>query len=199
MDANMTFEQIQNALVLMHKPVSDFEKSLVKLNEDFCVDLLNMIRYYMAHNNKKTMKSSQVTNMWLFLLEGHRVRHLFSTLTLNQLGALIDCTKTFKDYEEDILNLNTDDVLKLGPFIFDSLKAVKIIDFKFRMAQKRYNDVFSKSSDPLVWLKIVNYDVDNFLKDVPQEIFMKKLFEICYLFNRPEFDPVLQPGSHPQC
>jgi len=191
----MTLTQVEDALKLMQKPTTDFEKTIVSQNQTFSTELIKLIKQFMSYKGTKTILSSQVTGMWMFLLEGHRVKRLFATLSLNQLGSLINCSKLFKEHEEEIMGLSNEAMVSMGPFIFEALKSVKIIDFKFRMAQRRYNEVFSKSDDPVDWLRFIGYDVKKFLEDVPNDPTMKKLFEVCYFFNRPEWDPVLQMGS----
>lgn len=186
MDDYLSLDECINSFKILKVPQNDSEKEVIELKNKWIEMFIPFLKYIIeTEGNEDKIKANRLIDLWTFLVEGIRIRNFYKKFDNEKINELMN----IKPIELDILDDDLVNILELGPFIYQVIYQLYMINLKLNSSMEKFKNIFSNSDNPIDWYKSNNKSE---LVNIKCSDKILNIWDKILKAENPQLDPILQ-------
>jgi hypothetical protein len=166
------------------QPRDNDETAILDVKKDWILKFDPLLKHVLDQSKDNKISSTDLTELWLFYVEGVRIRKLFNKITQSQFLELLK----LKNPIENILSDDCNEITETGVFLYQIAYYLTISRHKLEESLIRYQSIYN-NEDPIEWIK---NNKGWRLNNISSLTGLYSLWTKLYKVNDFSLDPVLQ-------
>jgi hypothetical protein len=183
---SLSLEECFDTFVIRVENPNNEEKIIIDIKKQWIKHFTPLLHYYIENfgiDDKIT--SEDLTNLYIFYMEGVRIKKTFSVLDLKTIKYLSTFKNPLKDLNEDI-----PEMVEMGTYLHQVKNYYETVKYKMNIFSERYDKVFCFTNDPIDWFIRNNNSFKLYCN--PINVDLKEFWRKINLTENQKLDPVLQ-------
>jgi hypothetical protein len=187
MDCKLSLEECFDAFVIKAENLSKEEQIIVDVKKEWIKHFTPLLCYYIKNYGiEGHIKSEDLTNLYIFYIEGIRIKQTFKNIKIEDIEYLAKIHNPI----ENLINDEIGNMVEMGCWLHQVGYYLNMIQFKINIFKERHSNIFQFSNDPIDWF-IRNNNSYN-LYCLPNKVDLKEFWKRIAMVENINLDPVLQ-------
>lgn len=183
----LTFNECIQAMDGLKPPKTKEGQIVVNQKREWLTYFIPLLKYYVDRQKDELITSEELAGLWMFFLEGIRIKNVFKDLNDETYNYLIGLTNPLQALYDDPIET----IVKKGVFLYQVSHHIDVIKTRLGSAKKKYDLVYSISDDPIDWFKNNNYKYSFDIDEILQKKISQNFDKILHVENS-NYDPVFR-------
>lgn len=183
----LTLDQCVQAMDGLKTPSKKEGRIVVEQKREWMKRFLPLLEMYVERQEDKEISSEELASLWMFFLEGIRIKRVFKDLKPETYEYLTHLHNPLQALYDDPIET----MVEKGVFLYQIAHHIDVIKTRLTSAKKKFETVYAASEDPIEWFKKNGYKCSFEIDEELQSKISKNCEKILHVENS-SYDPVFR-------